>query len=149
MPAYEFTALDARGRREKGVLEGDSARQVRQGLRQQGLTPLKVVAVEARERAGGRWHRGGSLTGRDLALVTRQLAVLLRSGAPLEEALANIARQSGKGPIQRVLMGVRSKVMEGYSLAAGLRDYPGTFSDLYRASPAGGVAAPEQFVRHG
>lgn len=141
MAAFEFVALDPRGRRAKGVLEGDSPRQVRQSLRQQGMTPLRVDAVEGRDDKGAGGRRHGALKGADVALLTRQLAVLLRSGAPIEEALASIARQSRKGPVQRVVMGVRSRVMEGHPLAAGLEAFPGTFSDLYRATVEAGEEA--------
>jgi general secretion pathway protein F len=134
MAAFEYSALTARGRREKGVLEGDTARQVRQVLRDQGLTPLDVQEVaRKRDRRTGvpRFHR---VSAADLALLTRHLATLLRSGAPLEEALANVARQSRKNSVKSVILGVRSRVMEGHSLASGLADFPAAFPELYRAT---------------
>jgi general secretion pathway protein F len=74
----------------------------------------------------------------DLALFTRQLATLLRAGAPLEEALANIARQQHKRAVKRVVLGVRSSVLEGFSLARALGDFPQVFSELYRATVEAG-----------
>ena len=53
MAAFEYTALDAGGRRRKGVLEADSLRQIRQLLRDQGLAPLSVNAA-VKSRRGGR-----------------------------------------------------------------------------------------------
>lgn len=55
MAAFEYIALDARGRQHKGVLEGDSARQVRQLLREKRLSPLQVEPVQRKEE-GGRWR---------------------------------------------------------------------------------------------
>ena len=45
MPAYEYKALDARGKQKQGVLEADAPRAVRQQLREKGLTPLAVEAA--------------------------------------------------------------------------------------------------------
>jgi general secretion pathway protein F len=142
MPAYEYAALDAAGRRDKGVLEGDSPRQVRQQLRERGLTPLHVEAISGAGRGvSGRRIRRGHMDAGELALLTRQLATLLRSGAPLEEALGNIARQTRKSSVKRVVMGVRSRVVEGYSLGRALGEYPNVFSELYRATVEAGEEA--------
>lgn len=135
MGAFEFTALNDRGKEKRGVIEGDSARQVRQQLREQGLTPLNVEPVVAKETPGsGRpvIRRGISAT--DLALITRQLATLSRAGMPLEEALNTVARQAERGSMKSMLLAVRSRVLEGHSLAAGLADFPNAFPELYRAT---------------
>ncbi len=139
MGAFEYTALDQAGREKKGVLEGDSPRQIRQQLREQGLAPLTVEEVAQKEKGGhsrAGMRRGISAT--DLALLTRQLATLSRSGIPLDEATSTIARQSEKARLKRLMLGVRAKVMEGHTLAEGLGDFPHVFPDLYRATVAAG-----------
>lgn len=139
MGAFEYVALDTGGRQRKGVMEGDTARQVRQVLRERGLMPLSLEEVAQRERREQRTpllRRGISAT--DLALLTRQLATLSRSGLPLEEALNTVAEQSEKGRTKSLLLGVRSRVLEGHSLAAGLGDFPAVFPELYRATVAAG-----------
>ncbi len=140
MAAFEFTALDASGREHKGVLEGDTPRQVRQQLREQGLAPLAVAEVRSSEkhRAASRlsFQRGISTT--DLALITRQFATLVRSGLPIEEALQVVSRQTEKPRLRNMLMGVRARVMEGHTLATALRDFPHIFSDLYCATVSAG-----------
>jgi len=139
MSAFEFQALDAQGQKSRGVMEGDTARQVRQLLRQQNLTPLSVNEVSNRQRSSSGKHlHVRRLSAKDLALVTRQLAVLLRSGAPLEEALRNVAQQNHKKTVQRVMGSVRSKVVEGFSLAAAMADYPSVFNELFRSTIAAG-----------
>ena len=71
MPAYQFTAIDALGKQQKGVLEGDSARQIRQQLREQSLIPITVDPVEHKaKQQGTRWFQK-SITAYDLALFTR------------------------------------------------------------------------------
>lgn len=140
MAAFEFTALDAAGRERKGVLEGDTPRQIRQQLREQGLAPLAVAEVRAREkrRAASRLSFGRRISATDLALITRQFATLARSGLPIEEALQAVSRQTEKPRLASMLMGVRGRVMEGHALATAMRDFPHVFSDLYRATVAAG-----------
>jgi general secretion pathway protein F len=144
MGAFEYVAVDAAGRDRKGVIEGDTARHVRQLLREQNLLPVEVREVveqetaSARRRLGFRLQRG--LSAADLALVTRQLATLVKSGLPLEEALLAVSQQTDKPRVHSIILGVRSKVMEGHALADGLADFPGSFPEIYRAT----VAASEQ-----
>lgn len=139
MGAFEYSALDERGREKKGVLEGDTARQIRQQLREQGLTPLTVEEVAERETRQGHgfsFKRGISAT--DLALITRQLATLVRAALPLEEALQTVARQSEQPRLKSMMLAVRSKVMEGHTLADGLGDFQHVFPELYRTTVSAG-----------
>ena len=148
MPAFEYVAVDAGGRERKGVLEGDTARQVRQLLREQQLLPVAVNEVLGEQRqavaAGGSrrfsftLQRG--LGASDLSLVTRQLATLVKSALPLEEALLAVSQQTDKPKVRNIMLGVRSKVMEGHTLADSLGEFPNSFPELYRAT----VAASEQ-----
>ena len=140
MGAFEYTALDARGREKKGVLEGDAARQVRQQLREQGWVPLEVQEViqrETRPKTGLRLPQRG-ISATDLALITRQLATLVRAGLPLEECLRAVSQQTDKSRQKSMLLAVRSRVMEGHTLAAGLGDFPSVFPDLYRTTVEAG-----------
>jgi general secretion pathway protein F len=134
VPAYEFVALDARGRSQKGLIEGDSPRQARSLLRDRGLTPLEVQQVaESRSTQTTLFRRGG-ISSTELALFTRQLATLTRSGLPLDEALAAVAQQSASARVRRVALGVRSGVTEGSTLAQALSLFPGAFPPLFRAT---------------
>lgn len=143
MAAFEYIALDARGRQQKGVLEADSARQVRQLLRERQLAPLEVKATRTREQAvgGQRFGFARGLSARDLALVTRQLATLVQAALPIEEALRAAAAQSTSSRIQSMLLAVRAKVLEGHSLAGSLREFPAAFPELYRATVSAGEHA--------
>jgi general secretion pathway protein F len=78
------------------------------------------------------------LSASELALLTRQLATLAQAGLPLEEALLAVSQQSDNPRAQSILLGVRSRVMEGHALADGLGDFPNAFPDLYRATVAAG-----------
>ncbi|MGM0412985.1 MAG: type II secretion system inner membrane protein GspF [Pseudomonadota bacterium] len=143
MAAFEYTALDRRGREKKGVLEGDTARQIRGRLRDQGWSPVSVEPVEER-KGGGRgprlqFQRG--ISGNDLAVVTRQLATLVSSGMPVESALATVGEQTERMRVRRVVLGVRSRILEGYGFAEALAGFPRVFPDLYRATVAAGEHA--------
>ena len=144
MGAFEYVAVDGTGRERKGVIEGDTPKHVRQLLREQGLLPVAVEEVVEQKESGRRtplslsFQRG--LSAADLALITRQLATLVKSGLPLEEALLAVSQQTDKPRVRSIVLGVRSKVMEGHTLADGLADFPGSFPEIYRAT----VAASEQ-----
>lgn len=141
MAAFEYKALEADGRLRKGVLEGDAARQIRQQLRERGLTPLHVEELNRRTQARSPERRRGRrvwLGAADLALLTRQLATLVRAGLALEEALKAVAEQSEKARVKSLLLAVRARVLEGHSFADGLRDFPSVFPELYRATVAAG-----------
>lgn len=144
MSAYEYSALDARGRQQKGLIEGDTQRQVRQTLRERGLTPLEIKEVSERRaqaRQGFTLTRGGSFNSTELSLFMRQLATLTRSGLPLDEALAAVSQQSESKRVQRVTLGVRSRVTEGNSLARAMSEFPNAFPQLYRSTVEAGESA--------
>lgn len=142
MAAFEYLALDAAGRQQKGVMEADSARQVRQLLRERQLAPLEVHSAKVREQsAGGVLRFGRGLSARDLALLTRQLATLVQAGLPIEEAVRAAAAQASAPRVQSMLLAVRARVLEGHSLAASLREFPAAFPELYRATVAAGEHA--------
>ena len=155
MAAFEYVALDGRGREKKGVLEADTARLARALLRQQSLVPLEVEETSGRAARGARGQaaakggagaaapapkasfRGGISTN-DLALLTRQIATLSGAGTPLEETLSAVSRQTEKQKIKSLLLSVRAKVMEGYTFAAALADYPRIFPEIYQATVSAG-----------
>ena len=139
MGAFEYSAVDPTGKQRKGVMEGDTARHVRQLLREQSLIPLAVDEVSGQnrsERRGFSLRRGMSSS--DLSLITRQLATLVRSSMPLEEALLAVSQQNDVPRIKTIVLGVRARVMEGHTLADGLADFPRAFPELYRATVSAG-----------
>ncbi len=143
MGAFEYTIIDERGREKKGTIEGDTAKHVRQKLRENGWSPLSVKEIADRSSSSTKSSISigkprGSLSTKDLALVTRQLATLVRAALPIEEALKTTAQQSEKPKLKRILISVRSKVMEGHPLADGFAEFPSAFPDLYIATVRAG-----------
>ena len=139
MGAYEFVALDKSGKESKGLIEGDTPKHVRQLLRERNMYPVQVTEVaqrEAKRQTTFSLRRG--LSPAELALITRQMASLSQSGLPLEEVLLAVSQQNDQPRAKSILLGVRSKVMEGHTLADGLADFPQAFPELYRATVAAG-----------
>ncbi len=139
MGAFEYTALDSAGKEHRGVIEGDTARQVRQLLRERQLLPLTVAEAAQKESTRQKsFSLRRSLSANDLALITRQLATLIQASMPVEEALLAVGEQSEIPRVKSVILGVRSKVMEGHTLADSLASFPRAFPELYRATIAAG-----------
>ncbi len=139
MGAFEYVAMDKAGKQSKGLLEGDTPKHVRQILRDRSLLPVSVTEVakkEARRQTSFSFRKG--ISSNELALLTRQLASLAQSGMPLEESLLAVSQQNENPRTKSILLGVRAKVMEGYTLADGLSDFPQAFPELYRATVAAG-----------
>ena len=144
MAAFEYKALDSKGKQQKGVIEADTARHARSQLREQRLMPLELQPVsekEARSQSGGfslanLFKKRISVA--ELALITRQIATLVAAGLPIEEALKAVGQQSEKARLGSMIMAVRSRVVEGYSLADSMAEFPHVFDDLYRAMVASG-----------
>ncbi len=136
MTAFRYQALNDSGKLVKGVLEGDSERQVRSQLRSQSLRPVEV-GLANRQAANSptaklRFFQPKIGVG-DLALVTRQLATLVSSNLPLDECLQAAAEQSRKPRIKGVLLQVRSRVAEGHTLAYAMGEFPLVFNEMFRA----------------
>jgi len=140
--AFDYVALNTSGKQTKGVMEADSQRQVRQLLRDKGMIPLSVDASASKTQGGfagsSRFGGGPSINVRDLSLITRQMATLVQAGLPLEEVLNAVSRQTENSKVRSILMAVRSKVLEGYSLANAFGEYPNAFPKLYRATVSAG-----------
>jgi|TARA_B110000211_G_C14084553_1_gene556080 general secretion pathway protein F len=145
MAAFEFQALDNKGKQHKGVLEADSSRQIRQQLRDKGWMPLSVEATSnGKQKKGGflaQFSLGPSLKTADLALITRQLATLIAAGLPIDEALKAVSEQSEKQVVKSMVLSIRSKVLEGHTLADALKEFPRAFPHLYRATVSAGEHA--------
>lgn len=141
MAAFEYRALDAGGRSRKGVLAGDSPRQIRAWLRGQGLFPLDVQQVAEHSEVGVSERFRQSVSAADLALMTRQLATMVRAGMPLEQALRALGDQTSRRKLQSTITGVRAYISEGLSLGEALAKFPGTFPEMYRAMVEAGEAS--------
>lgn len=130
MAWYAWRATTPNGKSERGTLQADTPRQVRQHLRELGMTPVSIEETAA--PGAGKATRGKKFSSNSLALFTRQLATLTNAALPLESALRVIARQTEDKKFAQALTSVHEKVVEGHSLSEALAEYPQTFDNLYR-----------------
>ena len=140
MAAFEYIALDEAGRTRQGVLNGDSARQVRSRLRTLGLYPVEVHGVREQAVTPAGLNPSRRISAAALALLTRQLATLLRAGMPLDESLRALGAQTAARRLQAVLADVRARITEGASLDEAMSVYPGVFPEFYRSMVVAGEA---------
>ena len=131
MQAFDYQAIDKKGKTVHGVLEADSEKIVRQQLRDRGLIPLKVKTVRSKKNSVIHKEK---IKVKDLSLLTRQLATLIAAKLPIEQALQGVMEQSEKKQTKALLLAIRSKVLEGHSLAYSLKQYPHAFPELYCAT---------------
>jgi len=133
--AYEYLAFDDKGRRQKGLIEADTARHARQQLRGMGLTPVELDELRGeQEQHGGLQRHRDRIPVAAQALITRQLATLISAGQPVEAALLAVSRQSQNPAARKILLAVRARVLEGHDLSDALREYPRVFDAMYCAS---------------
>jgi general secretion pathway protein F len=144
MNAFRFEAVDAHGRLRSGLVEPENARAGMQRLRADGLTPTAIDV--ARQHAGAPLR----ISAAALALVTRQLATLVQSGMPLDQALVALAEQADDTTLRKLVEMLRGHVVAGESLSAAMGRYPRAFPALYRGLfEAGGESGrlPEVLAR--
>jgi general secretion pathway protein F len=156
MPIYQYQAMTEAGRPKRGMIDADSAREARKKLRLERLYVTEMAVLDRKGRAGETTTKAAGLKReirlpafferglnvRDLALVTRQFAMLLRSGLPLSETLNAMVEQATSSLMERIFRDLREKIASGSPLAEALARHPKTFSNLYvnmvRAGEASG-----------
>ncbi len=145
MTAFQYQALDSGGQTQRGVLEADTARSARAILRDRGLNPLEVEVVREGRTRSTIWFDRDRLRAAELAVLAREIATLVGSGLPIDESLGALADQADTPRSKAMVSSLRSRVMEGQSLAQAMGNFPASFNDLFRAT----VAAGEQSGRLG
>ena len=136
MPVFEYKALSAAGKPMTGLREADSPRSLRGLLRREGVFLTEVLGEKAQKQAASRevsvrrWI-ASRIGAQDLAVATRQLAVLVHAGIPLVEAMTALVDQVEHERLKRVLGDVKQRVNEGAALADAMAFHPRVFSNLY------------------
>lgn len=141
MAAFNYQAIDATGRDQKGVIEAESEKHARQLIREKGWTPLSLRSSfvnKTLKKTRSFSYKKNTLTNKELALFTRQFATLLAAGLPVESGLQAVGDQTEKDKTKGLVLAVRAKVVEGHSLHSALREHKESFSALYCSTVAAG-----------
>jgi general secretion pathway protein F len=165
VPVFQYKGFDAKGKPTTGIKDADNPRALRQALKREGVLPteIKLSQVSAGAEAAsegtasgtargalsllspariGRWlQERGDASPQIVAILTRQLATLLRAGVQLSESLAALVEQAERPGLKRVLSDVKTQVNEGLPLSQSLARHPRFFEDLYINLVAAGEAS--------
>jgi general secretion pathway protein F len=128
MAVYAYKGIDARGKSVKGTRDADSAKALRTVLKRDGVLATEILEQSEAARKAGRDIDFGRMFRRvspmDVAIATRQLSVLLRSGVPLVEALSALIEQLDQPELKTAFTETRNQVNEGSTLADALKAHP-------------------------
>ena len=147
MPVYEYTALDVRGKKCRGVIDASNVNSARQRLRDSRVYPIEFRETAAANRGGGAKSLLAGFFNKirpaDVSTMTRQLSTLLAAGLPLVPSLTILATQISQESLRRILVQIREEVNEGASLSQSLSHFPQVFPPFYvnmvRAGEASGT----------
>jgi general secretion pathway protein F len=136
MPVFQYKALDAAGKAVQGLKEADSPKSLRAVLKRDGVFLTEVLGAQEQKAQAARDVSVkrvvlGRVSATDLAIMTRQFAVLVGAGIPLVECLAALVEQIDHEKLKRIVSDVRQRVNEGASLADALATHPKVFGNLY------------------
>ncbi|WPD21717.1 MAG: type II secretion system inner membrane protein GspF [Candidatus Electrothrix scaldis] len=140
MPVYEYTALNAQGKKHKGVLDADSMSAARQKIRKDGSYPVEIKETAPRGRRRRKeadkknvlsLQLGTRIKQQEIHVATRQLATLLGAGIPLVPALSGLVEQTSNKALQTKITQIKDSVNEGNSLSSSLAEHPRLFSKIY------------------
>lgn len=148
MQNFRYTALDAQGVSQQGTLQAESAKHVRQQLRERGLSPISVETAKKTFSFSlfsftkqTTKNASASLKLSELAFFTRQLALLLQAGFPIEQALESVQEQFNKASLRQIIREIRNRIIEGLTLAQAIADFPKAFPAIYSVSIEAGEQA--------
>jgi type IV pilus assembly protein PilC len=131
--AFRWRGLDSQGQTLSGEIQALNADLARVQLRRQGLQQVQVHRLW--------WSPPDRIKAKDLAVMTRQWAAMLRAGVPVVQALGMLCRSMSAKALVAVMQGVRSDVEAGVALHVALAKRPQHFSGLYVHMVQAGEAA--------
>ena len=130
---FEWEGKDRNGKQVRGETRASGENQVSAALRRQGVTPTKIKKRRMRS--------GAKIRPKDIAIFTRQLAVMMKAGVPLLQAFDIVGRGNANASVTKLLNDIRTDVETGTSLSAAFRKYPLYFDNLYCNLVEAGEAA--------
>ena len=141
MPKFEYEGSGRDGTTKKGVIDGVDLSDAESKLRAQGIGVTKL------KKAWGnieiKLPRLSGISTKTLVIFTRQLATMIDAGLPLVQCLEILGAQEPDLDFKRIVLGVRSSVEQGATLADSMKKYPKVFDTLFvsliSAGEVGGI----------
>jgi general secretion pathway protein F len=132
MAIYNYKGLDRSGKEVKGTINIEGLSNAKQKIKSLGVMLIEIneQTSTSMKKASG-FTFGNSVSISDLALMTRQLATLLKAKIQVVEAFSALVDQSDNPRLKITLSEIRQKINEGSSLAQALSDYPKIFDNVY------------------
>src|SRR5690554_5916452 len=127
MPKFNWQGQDRDGESRSGSMEADSAEDVTNRLRYEGITPSKIKK-EATEFS---FSLGSGVTHQDILIFTRQLATMIDAGLPLVQCMDILGSQSDNKHFAKVLKSVKAHIESGATFSDALARHPKVFDELY------------------
>lgn len=133
MPIYAYKGMDRSGKEVKNTINVESIVAAKQRVKAMGIMLIDIREQKAQGTSGGPslLRLSGSVPVDDLAMMTRQLATLIKAKIQIVEALGALTDQVENANLRLVLADLRQKVNEGASLAKALQDHPKVFNSIY------------------
>lgn len=134
MPLFEYRGLTRDGKNTKGTLDAENIRAARIKLKKDNIY---VVDIRDRKKASNaaaknkRSSGGKKVPIRDLALMTRQLATLIKANIPLVDALSAVSEQVENPTLSEAIADCKNMVNEGSPFYKALAKYPNIFNNIY------------------
>lgn len=137
LQTYVWSGKDKRGVVMKGEVQGKNINLVKADLRRQGIVPTKV-GTKPKPLFG---DAGSSISAREIAIFSRQIATMMKAGVPMVQSLEIIASGQKNPRMQTMLTGLKSEIEGGSSLHESMTKYPVQFDLLYRNLVKAGESA--------
>lgn len=134
MPIFEYRGLTKAGKNTKGIVDAENSRAARIKLKKDGIFVVDIVDKKKSSSAAAKKKKSGSgksVPVKDLALMTRQLATLVKANIPLVDALSAVSEQVENETLSEAIADIKNMVNEGSSFNKALQKYPNIFSNIY------------------
>ncbi|MES2856353.1 MAG: type II secretion system inner membrane protein GspF [Bdellovibrionota bacterium] len=142
MPIFEYKGITQSGKTVRSTVDADNVRNARARLKKDGIFVVELRdKSKAKQNARRKTTSGGSIKVEDRAMMTRQLATLLKANIPLVEALAAVADQVEQPVLKEAIADIKNMVNEGTSFNKGLSKYPKIFNHIYVTMVEAGEAS--------
>ncbi len=133
MAVYHYKGVSSSGKAVSGIRNADGIRTLQSLLRKDGVFPTEIQQQQERTKRGeiDLKKLTARVSTRELSVITRQLATLLKAGVTLVESLSAVIDQAENQTLKMVTAQVKQRVNEGSSLADAMGHHPKVFPELY------------------